>query len=190
MMMLTEDDDMTATTKTDTVALATEMTSAWLSNPHTRASAGDVAEVLRSLHDAVEALATPSIAEPAETEGSVEHVRAVTVRTSLADPDRIISMIDGKPYASLKRHLRAHGLTPEAYRQRFDLKADYPMVAPGYSKRRSAVAKERGLGRKATAALEGATAAIEHAAEEVVGTVEKRGKAALRAARKTLGIRS
>jgi hypothetical protein len=81
-------------------------------------------------------------------------------------------------------------LTPETYRERFNLKADYPMVAPGYSERRSAVAKDRGLGRKAGAIVKGATAAIEHAAEEVVGTAQKRGKAALRAARKTLGIRS
>ena len=188
--MLTEDDDVTATTTTDTVALATEMTSAWLSNPHTLASAGDVAEMLRSLHEAVEALTTANTAEPTEAEGHVDHVRAVTVRRSLADPDRIISMIDGKPYASLKRHLRAHGLTTEAYRQRFNLKADYPMVAPGYSERRGAFAKERGLGRRAAAIVEEATAVIEHAADEVVDTAQKRGKAALRAARKTLGIRS
>ena len=58
-------------------------------------------------------------------------------------------MIDGKPYSSLKRHLTRHGLTPDEYRTRYGLKPDYPMVAPGYSEKRSAVAKALGLGRKA-----------------------------------------
>jgi predicted transcriptional regulator len=114
----------------------------------------------------------------------------VLVRKSLANRDRIISMIDGAPYASLKRHLTSHGLTPAEYRAHFGLKPDYPMVAPGYSEGRRALAKQLGLGRKAVAAVEEAGAAIEQAAEEVVGKEAKRGKAAVTSARKTLGIRS
>ena len=57
-------------------------------------------------------------------------------------------MIDGKPYRALKRHLGTHGLTPDAYRARYGLAADYPMVARGYSEARSAMAKAIGLGRK------------------------------------------
>jgi predicted transcriptional regulator len=73
---------------------------------------------------------------------------AVSVRKSLASKDHIISMIDGKPYKTLRRHLAGHGLTPEQYRERFGLKTDYPMVAQSYSEARRAMAKKIGLGRK------------------------------------------
>src|SRR5690606_33118041 len=79
---------------------------------------------------------------------TADHVPAVTVRKSLASKDHIISMIDGKPYKTLRRHLSTHGLTPAEYRARYGLKADYPMVAPAYSEQRRAMAKKIGLGRK------------------------------------------
>jgi predicted transcriptional regulator len=62
-------------------------------------------------------------------------------------PDAITSLIDGKPYKMLRRHLTNHGLTPEEYRARYGLPANYPMVAPNYSERRRSLAKELGLGR-------------------------------------------
>lgn len=83
-------------------------------------------------------------AEPA----APEFVPAVSVRKSLASRDHIISMIDGKPYALLKRHLKSNGLTPDAYRARYNLPADYPMVAPAYSEKRGEMAKSIGLGRR------------------------------------------
>ncbi len=61
--------------------------------------------------------------------------------------DGLVSFIDGKVYKTLKRHLSSHGLDPESYRERFGLPSDYPMVAPSYAARRSALAKEIGLGR-------------------------------------------
>ncbi|RYE95881.1 MAG: transcriptional regulator, partial [Oxalobacteraceae bacterium] len=73
---------------------------------------------------------------------------AVTARKSLASPDHIISMIDGKPYKTLRRHLATNGMTPVEYRERYGLKADYPMVAPTYSEARRTMAKSIGLGRK------------------------------------------
>jgi predicted transcriptional regulator len=73
----------------------------------------------------------------------------VTARKSLANPDSIISMIDGKPYKTLRRHLSTNGKTPEEYRERYGLKADYPMVAASYSEARRAMAHKIGLGRKA-----------------------------------------
>lgn len=85
--------------------------------------------------------------EPAETTPEA-FVPAVSVRKSLASPDHIISMIDGKPYRTLKRHLSTHGLTPAEYRARYKLPADYPMVAPAYSEARRDTAKRLGLGRK------------------------------------------
>jgi predicted transcriptional regulator len=72
---------------------------------------------------------------------------AVTVE-SLASPNHLLSLIDGKPYKALKRHLSSHGLTPAEYRGRYGLSADYPMVAPGYSAARREVAIRLGLGGK------------------------------------------
>lgn len=57
-------------------------------------------------------------------------------------------MIDGKPYKTLRRHLSTNGLTPEEYRKRYNLKADYPMVAESCSEQRRAMAKKIGSGRK------------------------------------------
>lgn len=62
-------------------------------------------------------------------------------------PDAIISLEDGKPYRTLKRHLAGRGLTPEAYKRKWNLPADYPMVAENYAAQRSALAKSHGLGR-------------------------------------------
>jgi predicted transcriptional regulator len=61
-------------------------------------------------------------------------------------PDYLISLEDGRQYRTLKRHLRTVGLTPEQYRKKWGLPADYPMVAPSYSDRRSQLAKNMGLG--------------------------------------------
>lgn len=130
------------------VELATELTMAWLANPNTRTSADDVPAVLQKMHAAVTALSGPAAIEEAPPQ---EYTPAVTVRKSLASPDHIISLIDGKPYRTLKRHLNTNGLTPAEYRERYGLKADYPMTAPSYAASRSAMAKTIGLGRKRAA---------------------------------------
>ena len=135
------------TSQTDLLELATELTIAWLSNPNTRASAEEVPAFLEKMHGAVTSLATPA-AEPEESAPASEHMPAVSVRRSLASKDHIISMIDGKAYKTLKRHLAGHGLTPDQYRTRYGLKADYPMVAENYASMRRDIAKKLGLGRK------------------------------------------
>jgi len=127
--------------------LATELTIAWLSNPNTRASAEEVPSFLEKMHGAVTSLAAaPTKAE--EAAPASEFTPAVTARRSLASKDHIISMIDGKPYKTLKRHLSGHGLTPAQYRERYGLKPDYPMVAENYAEMRRGLAKKIGLGRK------------------------------------------
>jgi predicted transcriptional regulator len=74
---------------------------------------------------------------------------AVPVRRSVGN-DMIVCLEDGKKFKSLKRHLQTHhGLTPQQYREKWALPADYPMVAPAYAKQRSDLAKKTGLGRKA-----------------------------------------
>lgn len=136
------------------VELATELTIAWLSNPNTRASSDEVPGFLHKMHEAVNQLST-NMQPVAEEEPTGEYTPAVSVRKSLASKDHIISMIDGKPYKTLRRHLAGHGLTPAEYRQRYGLKADYPMVAENYSEARRAMAKKIGLGRKPGAARKG-----------------------------------
>ncbi len=132
----------------NTVELAADLTMAWLSNPNTRASAEDVPAFLKSMHGAVADLTGSDTPAAAEAAPAAEFTPAVTVRKSLASKDHIISLIDGKPYRTLRRHLSTHGLTPEQYRERYSLKADYPMVAETYSEARRAMAKKIGLGRK------------------------------------------
>jgi predicted transcriptional regulator len=141
------------TEHSDNLTLAAEITAAWLSNPSTRANAEDVPNFLRSIHAAVSGLSAPAATETAEEAPAAEYTPAVTARKSLSNPDFIISMIDGKPYKTLRRHLATNGLTPDEYRRRYGLKAGYPMVAAAYSESRRAMAKQIGLGRKSTKAV-------------------------------------
>lgn len=74
---------------------------------------------------------------------------AVPVKKSVA-PDYIVCLEDGKKLKMLKRHLKtAYNMTPEEYREKWGLPADYPMVAPNYAKQRSRLAKQIGLGTRA-----------------------------------------
>lgn len=73
---------------------------------------------------------------------------AVPIEASVSD-DHIICLEDGLPFKSLKRHIRSkYALSPDAYREKWKLPSDYPMVAPNYAKERSRIAKKSGLGRK------------------------------------------
>jgi predicted transcriptional regulator len=134
---------------TDTIELAAELTAAWLSNPNTRASSEDVPTFLSSMHAALAGLSSDQQQGEAPAQEQPEYTPAVSVRKSLASSDHIVSMIDGKPYKTLRRHLARHGLTPEQYRERYNLKPDYPMVSESYSQVRRDMAKKIGLGRKA-----------------------------------------
>lgn len=131
------------------VELAAELTAAWLANPNTRSTTEEAVAFLTSIHAAVAELgkAAPVESEPA-VPAEPEHVPAVSVRKSLASRDHIISMIDGKPYKTLTRHLSTHGLTQDEYRARYNLPSSYPMTAPAYSEQRREMAKKLGLGRK------------------------------------------
>jgi predicted transcriptional regulator len=82
----------------------------------------------------------------------VELKPAISVKKSVT-PEYIICLEDGKKFKSLKRHLRAHyDMSPEEYREKWGLPHDYPMVAPAYAAARSDLAKNMGLGRRATEA--------------------------------------
>jgi predicted transcriptional regulator len=138
--------------------LATDVTIAWLANPNTRATASDVNEFFVGMHETARRLASAPEQAQGQQEQQVEpapkYTPAVSVRKSLASDDHIISLIDGKPYKTLRRHLSGHGLTPEQYRERYKLPADYPMVARSYSEKRREMAKTLGLGRKPKAQVD------------------------------------
>jgi len=131
---------------TDLTALTVDLLASYVANNNVRAD--DLPKLISDTHGALKALSGDVVDQTASDGGPQDHTAAVTARKSLSNPEHILSMIDGKPYKSLKRHLSANGLTPDEYRQRYNLKPDYPMTAPAYSERRREVAKKLGLGRK------------------------------------------
>ena len=126
----------------DLIDLSADIVSAYVS--HNALSPTDLAKLIAEVHTALNGLQSIDAPEPVE-----ELKPAVPVRKSVA-PDYIICLEDGKKFKSLKRHLRTHyNMSPEEYRDKWGLPADYPMVAPNYSATRSRLAKDNGLGRKA-----------------------------------------
>lgn len=118
--------------------LTAEIVSAYVAN-----NPLPMVELPRLIHDTHGALSgagrEPEVEKP---------IPAVPVKKSITD-DFIICLEDGKKFKSLKRHLRTHyDLTPEQYRERWGLPGDYPMVAPAYTKQRSELAKQMGLGQR------------------------------------------
>ena len=121
--------------------MTAEIVSAYVT--HNELPGSQIPDVIRSVfttlssHAGGEGLAAQQPAKP-----------VVSIRKSVT-PDYIICLDDGKKFKMLKRHLRTtYNLTPEEYRAKWGLPADYPMVAPSYSAQRSAFAKKIGLGRK------------------------------------------
>lgn len=140
---------MTDQPQSSLTELTVDLLAAFVSN--NTVGAKDLPELIASTHKALASLETGDAPEPAEPPAAAEpeYPPAVSIRKSLGKRDHILSMIDGRPYKTLKRHLSRHGLTPVQYRERYKLPADYPMVAPAYSEARREVAKRLGLGRKA-----------------------------------------
>ena len=119
--------------------LTTEIVASYVSN--NTVAAADLPTVISDIYRSLSALG----AQAAQTERPKP---AVTVKKSVT-PDFIICLEDGKKLKMLKRHLKtAYDMTPDQYRERWGLAADYPMVAPNYAKHRSALAKKIGLGTK------------------------------------------
>jgi predicted transcriptional regulator len=103
----------------------------------------ELPDVIRSVHKTLASLGEPPSAGAPER----KTLTAAQIRKSIT-PGALISFEDGRSYRLLKRHLRTLGLTPEAYRAKWGLPADYPMTAPDYAKQRSEVAKAMGLGKR------------------------------------------
>jgi predicted transcriptional regulator len=127
----------------DLITLTADIVSAHVANNavHT----GEVSALIAAVHKALSGLGTPEAPVVQEKPKG-----AVSARASIK-PTHLISMIDGKSYKMLRRHISLHGYTPETYREAFGLGRDYPMVASDYADQRRALAHKIGLGRKPAA---------------------------------------
>lgn len=136
--MITDDTSYNAT-----IDQTAHIVAAYVSN--NRVAEADLPALISSVHAALTATTSAPQTEPEPA----PLVPAVPVKKSISD-DYITCLEDGKKFKSLKRHLMTHyDMTPDAYRAKWKLPADYPMVAPNYAAARSALAKSMGLGRKA-----------------------------------------
>jgi predicted transcriptional regulator len=120
------------------VTVAADIVSAYVS--HNNVPVGELPALIQSVHDQLSRLGQPATPEPEKLTPPVPIKKTVT-------PDHIISLEDGRPYKTLKRHLSGRGLTPAEYRRKWGLPPDYPMVAANYAAQRSDLAKSIGLGR-------------------------------------------
>lgn len=124
----------------DLLGLTSDIVTAHVSN--NSVSSSEIPTLIENVYKTLAGVGTTA-AEPPE-----ELVPAVSVRKSVTD-DYIICLEDGKKLKMLKRHLKtAYDMSPEEYRERWGLPADYPMVAPSYARQRSALAKQIGLGTR------------------------------------------
>jgi predicted transcriptional regulator len=136
---------MTDTRNEEIVELTADVISAYVSNNPVPVS--ELPALIAQVHQSLSGLAGGAVAQPEEVQKP-----AVNPKRSVHD-DYIVCLEDGKKFKSLKRHLSTHyDMTPEQYREKWNLPRDYPMVAPGYAAARSALAKKMGLGRKSKAA--------------------------------------
>ena len=136
------DDKMTDSTEMQEtfITLTADIVAAHVSN--NSVAVNDLPVLIANVHTALANLGTPVAAPVAKLEP------AVSVRASIK-PDFIVCLEDGKKLKMLKRHLMTHyNLTPEQYRTKWNLPADYPMVAPNYAEQRRSLAKAIGLGTK------------------------------------------
>lgn len=126
----------------DVVALTADVVSAFVGN--NSLPVGELPALISSVHAALVKITGTHAVEPAPEPEVL--TPAVSVRKSLT-PDYIICLDDGRKFKSLKRHLATLGMTPDQYRAKWSLPADYPMVATNYAATRSALAKKIGLGQ-------------------------------------------
>ncbi|HEV7433694.1 MAG TPA: MucR family transcriptional regulator [Pseudorhizobium sp.] len=124
------------------VELTADIVSAYVSN-HV-VPVGDLATLISDVHSALSNTSAPAPAAVVAEKPKPP----VPIKKSIED-DYLICLEDGQKFKSLKRHLMTHyNMTPEQYREKWGLPADYPMVAPAYAEARSRLAKQMGLGQR------------------------------------------
>jgi predicted transcriptional regulator len=123
------------------IELTAGIVSAYVSN--NAVAAGDISALISQVHSALLRVSN------GQSEVVSEALKpAIAVKKSIT-PDFLVCLEDGKKFKSLKRHLRTqYNMTPEHYREKWGLAADYPMVAPNYAEARSQLAKQMGLGQQ------------------------------------------
>ena len=122
------------------ITLTADIVSAHVSNNSVAVS--DLPQLIQNVHSALTGLGAKAEEPPVKLEPKV------SIRSSVK-PDFIVCLEDGKKLKMLKRHLMTHyQMTPDEYRQKWGLNADYPMVAPNYAEQRRSLAKKIGLGTK------------------------------------------
>jgi predicted transcriptional regulator len=118
----------------DTLSIAADIVAAYVSN--NPLPVGELPKLIGDIHAALQGIGTPV------TEPVIKQEPAVSIKKSVT-PDFIICLEDGKKFKSLKRHIGVHyNLSPDEYRQKWNLPKDYPMVAPNYAATRSAMANQ------------------------------------------------
>ena len=139
-MAIRDEDDQDIAAEGDALRMTADIVASFVSN--NKVSSDELSEIIRSVHKAVTGLSGSSGAAPAE-----KPKPAAPINKSVHN-DYIICLEDGKRLKMLKRYLRStYGMSPDDYRKRWGLPADYPMVAPSYAARRSEFAKKIGLGK-------------------------------------------
>jgi predicted transcriptional regulator len=129
----------------DLLALTTEIVAAHVSN--NTVAVGDLAQLINQVYQSLANIGSAPAAAAAAPASRPQP--AISVKKSI-QPDYLVCLEDGKKLKMLKRHLKtAYNMSPEAYRERWGLPTDYPMVAPNYARQRSRLAKEIGLGTRA-----------------------------------------
>ena len=142
---------------TNAIELTADIVSAYLGKNTIRPE--ELPQLINAVHAALSNVGKAQAPTPERHEPPMSWKKAIK-------PDYIISFEDGRQYKSLKRHLGGRGLTPEAYREKWGLPRDFPMVAPNYSAARSAMAKRIGLGQKGPAARKAKGAAKKRASSK------------------------
>ena len=124
----------------DLLTLTTEIVAAHVSN--NTVALGDLPQLINQIYNSLVNIGSATTAPVARPQPAVNIKKSV-------QPDYIVCLEDGKKLKMLKRHLKtAYNLSPEAYRERWKLSSDYPMVAPNYAVARSQLAKKMGLGQQ------------------------------------------
>jgi predicted transcriptional regulator len=122
------------------LTLTADIVAAHVSN--NSVAVNDLPTLIQNVHSALAGISSSGSAPEVKPEPKV------SIRASIK-PDYIVCLEDGKKQKMLKRHLMTnHGMTPDEYRQKWGLSADYPMVAPNYAEQRRTLAKSIGLGTK------------------------------------------
>jgi len=139
-LSIRDDDDLDGGGEADALRMTTDIVASFVSN--NKISSEELADLIKSVHRSITGLSGTG------AEKALERPKPAVAANKSVHPDYIVCLEDGKKLKMLKRYLRStYGMTPDEYRKRWGLPAEYPMVAPNYAARRSEFAKKIGLGK-------------------------------------------